>query len=349
MTKQKSSYKDFYNDYNKGLSRSVLFFYGEENFLMKWACDTVISKEVTDEERAFGLVELPGDECTIDQIIQTAMTSTMFGNKRIVLIKDFKPLYSAPDRNAQKFIEDKLLAFAENRSEDYIVIFTLDSMHQANMTALAKKFAAIKQSGYEFPRLERGELRAFIRKRINDAGKYIDDRTLDELIEISGYYLKESRYTLSEFENDLIKLTNAAEDKIGSDLAWDVMVGEGEKYVFTLIDSIMGRDVKKAMTIVQNILSDDEYASMRIISLLTSQFEMMFDSKKFEQRRMSLKDMARELGVNEYRFQRAFNTARSFSEEYLRKALLELYEIDKKIKMGDIDKDVALETFVLSR
>ncbi|MBR0373716.1 MAG: DNA polymerase III subunit delta [Mogibacterium sp.] len=347
MAKQEKSYKDFYTDFNRGISGSVLFFYGDEDYLMRWAADLVIDSCTDESTRPFCLTELDGAECTLEQIIATARTISMFGGKRVILVWDFKPLYAAPDRAAQKFIEDKLLDLAAVRSDDYVILFTLEHVYKARMTALAKKLSAVRQTGYEFPRLSRGELRQFIRKRVREGGRLINDRALEYMIDLSGYYLRDSEYTLTELNKDTAKLIHASDDEITRDLIEDVMIGEGEKYAFALIDAVMEADRPRAMTIVQNILASDDNAAMRILSLLAGQYEMMYDALQLDRQRMSVREMAAALGVNEYRFNRAYGAARRMDLPKIKELLMELYDIDKRIKTGDMDKDVALELFVL--
>ena len=347
MAKKVTSYKDFYRDFNNGITGSVLFFYGEENFLIRWAVDLIINSTLSEDGKSFCLAELDGAENNLETITATAMTVSMFGGKRVVVVRDFKPLYSAPDRATQKYVEDKLLDLAGKRSDSYVIIFTLDRAFKPKMTSLAKKLAAVRETGYEFPRLERNELRSFVRKRVNAGGRYVNDRVLDYILDLSGYFLRESNYTLDEMDKDVSKLVNASDDEITRELAEEVMIGESEKYAFALVDAVMAGDKSKALTIVENILADDDYASMRIISLLTGQFEMMYDAMELDRKRMSVREMAKVLGVNEYRLNRAYGSARRMPQGRIKEILIDLYNIDKAIKTGDLDKNIALELFVL--
>ena len=63
---------------------------------------------------------------------------------------------------------------------------------------------------------------------------------------------------------------------------------------------------------------------------------------------MTISMMAKKTGVNEFRFKKAYQAASAYSLSRIRKLLTDLYNIDRDIKRGDIDKDTALELFVLS-
>ena len=54
------------------------------------------------------------------------------------------------------------------------------------------------------------------------------------------------------------------------------------------------------------------------------------------------------LGINEFRFKRAYRAAGRYSRSRIRKILTDLYNADRDIKRGDMDKDIALELAAVS-
>ena len=51
---------------------------------------------------------------------------------------------------------------------------------------------------------------------------------------------------------------------------------------------------------------------------------------------------------NNYGFKKAFVAAQRYSRQRLRKILIDIYNADRDIKRGDIDKDTALELIAVS-
>ena len=109
----------------------------------------------------------------------------------------------------------------------------------------------------------------------------------------------------------------------------------------------MAGDRGKALEIAEAIIKEEDGA-MAVLALLTKQFEIMYDALELSQHGMSIGQMAKATGVNEFRFKRAWQAAGAYSLNRIRKLLTELYNIDRDIKRGDIDKDTALELFVMS-
>ena len=165
---------------------------------------------------------------------------------------------------------------------------------------------------------------------------------------MSGYFLKESNYRLVDLNRDLFKITNACEgDQINHQLIENILVGQEDKYVFNLIDSIMAGDKIRAMNLAETIILEDDGA-MQVLALLAKQLEIMYDALELSKEGYSIREMAQKTGVNEFRFKKAYSAARSFRKDKLSKLLIDIYNINRDIKSGNIDKDIAFELLVCS-
>ena len=125
------------------------------------------------------------------------------------------------------------------------------------------------------------------------------------------------------------------------------MAGDADKYVFHLTDALTSGNRKLAITLTENILYENPKASFQVIGLLISQFEMMYDAHLAIERGMELKEMAKETGVNEFRFKKAYGAAKKFRKNRIRDLLIQLYNADRDIKRGNLSDRAALEAFIL--
>lgn len=343
------SYKKFVSDIKADNLGSLIFLYGSENLLIRWCMNEIISKYAGDEEdRVNNLLDVAGESANIDELIGRAKTPSMFPGKRIIVIRNLPMVFKKTADGILNQEGQRLLDFANVSDLDAHIVIMLDSEHYDSITAYGKKLIKAADS-YDCERLTLPELRGFINKRIKAAGKYIGAKQLEHLIDLTGYMNKESEYTLDELENDLGKLVNATDDTdISNELIEEIMVKEVDLFVFNFIDALVSKNQRVAMEMILNILDKEDSNAMQLTALLTSQFEMMYDARQLEKRGDSIKEMAKKLGVNEYRFKKAFKAATRFSEDQLTVTLTNLYEIDRLIKSGDMDKDLALQTFVLS-
>ena len=337
------AYKNFINDFNKELTGDILFFYGAEDFLMEWAVDQVVNKYVDEGARNLDVQIIDGDTCSAADIMGAARTFSMFSDKRVVIVQNFLPLHS---KNSD-VDGDRLIEFCENKESETILVFILEAKFSDSLNAYAKKLAK-STSSYEFARLEKAELQGFINKRVHAAGKMLGNREMTYLIDLSGYYNKESKYNLNDWDKDIEKLTNACQgDQIDNALIEELMVGEEDKYVFNLVEAIMSGNKKKAVELAETIIQEDD-GSMMVLSLLGKQFEIMYDSLELSREGMSIAEIAKKTGVNEYRLKRAYQSARAFNQDRIKEILIDIYNIDRDIKTGALDKDVAFELLMVS-
>ena len=337
------AYKDFVNDKKKGILKDVLLFYGAEDFLMNWAVESIVSEHIEDDCRDLDLVRLEGELVTAADIMAEARAYSMFSDRRVVVVRNYLPLYrKTADVNA-----DELLAFAASPQDSSIVIFVVESRFSQDLSSYGKKLA--KACGaYEFARLERADLKAFITKRVHNAGKMIARRELEHMIDVSGYYNKGSAYDLARLERDTDKIVKAcAADQIGVSLIEEILIGDSDRFVFNLVDALVEGDRGRALAIAEAIIREDD-GSMAVLALLTKQFEIMYDALELSDKGYSISQMAKKTGINEYRFKRAYNAAGRYSKTRIGRILIDIYNIDRDIKRGNIDKDVALELLAIS-
>ena len=343
------AYQDFLNDYKSGKTGSALAFYGAEDFLMSWALDKIIEDNVEEEYRNLDVRFIEGEEATAYEIMGEARAYSMFSPKRIIVVRDYLPMHSSQTDAGQDELTDFAAAMAKDKSKGEspsILIFVLSSMYAGNINAYGKSLLKACSS-YEFSRLDKRELNGFVIKRVRDAGKMIASRELSHLVDVTGYYNRESKYNLSQLEMDISKLIGACEDdSIDMALIDEVMMGDSDKFVFNLVDALTAGDRGKALELTENIIREGD-SVMGTLALLTKQFEIMYDSLELSDKGMSMAAMAKETGVNEYRFKKAYSAARGYGKKTIKSLLVSLYDIDKDIKNGNMEGDVALELFAI--
>jgi DNA polymerase-3 subunit delta len=310
---------------------------------MSWAVESMVNDYVDESARDIDLVHLEGDQVTAAEIMAQARAYSMFSERRAIVVRNYLPLY----RKASDPDADALLEFASEPQDSSVVMFVIESRFSPDLTSYGKKLA--KACGaYEFARLERADLKAFITKRVHKGGKMIARRELEHMIDVTGYYNKDSRYDLAQLEKDIDKIVRAcSSDSISAQLTEEILIGDSDRFVFGLVDALVSGDRGKALSIAEAIIRDED-GSMAVLALLTKQFEIMYDALELNEKGYSISQMAKKTGVNEFRFKRAFNAAGRYSKRRIGKILTELYNTDRDIKRGSIDKDAALELIAIS-
>ena len=81
--------------------------------------------------------------------------------------------------------------------------------------------------------------------------------------------------------------------------------------------------------------------------MLANQFRIMYQSKELLIKGYSEKDIASILKIHPYRVKLAIQNSRSYNSNTLLKYINDLADIDLNIKKGKLNKDLALELFIL--
>lgn len=226
-----------------------------------------------------------------------------------------------------------------------IVVFCSDEIDgRGKLVKAIKKYG----SAYEFDTLSEEELEAFAAKRFHAAGLKISRREMSFLIHETGYNNKESEYRLANFDNDIKKIIACCDGgSVTQEAIASTVIGDGDTFIFDLLDGISGNDKKRAFEILGNRLAKDQYEAMQITGSIVSQLELMLEVREINARTgMNSSGISRELSQNEFRVRKALGYANRYSVEKLRSMLENAYDVNKNIVNGLMEPRLALEMFI---
>ncbi|MBR0599516.1 DNA polymerase III subunit delta [Sinanaerobacter chloroacetimidivorans] len=327
---------------NDGL-KNLLLFYGKEEYLIQWAIDAIVNRYVNPACRELDFFKLDGPTVTVDQIIQNCETLAMMSRQRVVLIRDFKLLEGTKTKSIGEDDEKRLADYLKNLPDSCMLILTSE-----NTDKRKKLLKVIAETGsvYEFNELDERSLKSFIEKKFKEAGKTAKAPVIAEFIASSGYYDKETDYTLYNLDNDIKKAVAHTEGNeiLLKDIK-DTVSGNLDTNVFSMMDSLSKGRKEEAYQLLHNLLLSGEKEYM-LLSLICSNFELILSVKEMREEGCSLQDMKDYLGIHEFRIRKAMEFSERFSLKHLTRVLQKAYEVDKNIKTGFLDSSLALEMFI---
>jgi len=339
----KHSFKVFSENLKSGNIDKVILMHGVEQYLVKWAVDTLVKKYVNPATKSMDYVLLDDDHVTCSQIIEAAETFTMFSERRVVWVRNFKPLGSDSPRGYSKDDISALAEYLEHSNDTTILIFSTEELKASAILPTAlKKYGQV----YDFAQIDKAELTSFARKRFKAAGIEITPRAVATLIDATGYYNKESDYRLFNFANDIQKVIAHSDGySITEEDIIKTVSGDMDTFVFDMLDGISSNQKDKAFAILYNILhsGSDPFS---IIGAIVSQFELMLSVKQMRENGMDLPAIHKKLGGSEYRIKKMIPYVNKYSVEKLKKTLSSIYEVDRNIKTGLLEPQMALEMFI---
>ena len=263
--------------------------------------------------------------------IEDAETFSLFSNQKLVII-DNANMFTGSTAKDSELIEKYLNNI--NKNTILILIVHNDKLDtRKKITKLIKKVGKVLEFNDEL------DVTSLVRKLLKDYN--IDYKTIKLFIDRVG-----NNPLIIKNEINKIKIYKDQDKTITDEDILNLTVKTVEIDIFKLIDYIVKKDKEKAIELYYEMLKMNE-EPIKIIVILANQFRIMYQSKELFKKGYSEKDIAETLKIHPYRVKLALQNGRNYTAKTLLKYLNNLADIDIGIKTGKLNKDLALELFIL--
>lgn len=327
------------------ISRTLLLC-GTESYLVRFYLERLAGRYVNDAVKALDLVTLEGESLSLSAIIDNCETLSLMSERKVVIVPDFPP---ADGRSLRGFTDkdvDGLIEYLPQVPEGTLLIFT---SQEPEGYKIPKLRTAIGKHGtvYDFQTLDDGLLRGFIEKRLRASGKSYKPSIVNAIVSETGYGNKYIDYTLFNLNNDLNKLAAyTAGDEITAEDVRAVISTNPENNIFSLLDFI-GQNRKGDALIMVNNLFNSKVNPFMIQAMIISQLELMLMAKELSDNGHSLKEITKLTGnKSEFKVKKAAGLSQKYSYNQIKHILIGAYEIDRNIKTGNMEAELAIEYFI---
>ena len=116
---------------------------------------------------------------------------------------------------------------------------------------------------------------------------------------------------------------------------------------FKFIDHIINKEKSLALNEYFNLLNQKE-EPIKILIVIASKIRLMYQVKVLSEKGYTVNDIANQLEVKSYPVQLAGISAKKYSKEKLLNTLIDIGELDEKIKTGRVVPANALELFIIN-
>ena len=348
--KTEHAFKTFAGDLKNGLDSPVIYMYGAEEYLIDWAANTIAGKYVSKSFSAADFEKPDPESISMEDIISSCETVSMFSERRVVWVRDYQPLWQ---ENVKGFGDVQLRVLEDYLNEPNpgaVLIFSSsrvknDPKDKKEKKTKLNKLLLANARCYDFCPLDRPALRAFIEKRVRSKGLLIDRNITDYIVDVTGYYNKDSDYRLMNLDSDLNKMVSLAADKVRREDVDRAILGDMETYIFDFLDHLSLNHKEDAFVLLHNIIaSGSEFFS--VLGIIISHFELLTEVGELRDLGMDISGIVREMGIHEFRVKKAIKSAERFGTVRLKSILSQLYSIDTDVKRGDVDGITALELLI---
>lgn len=267
----------------------------------------------------------------LTDIIEDANTLSLFDDKKLIVINNnalFVGKKSVDTIALEKYII--------NSNPNTILIFVVN---EEKLDTRRKLYKNIKEKGevFEFNKLP--NINTYVKNLFS--GYTITNDSINLLIKRVGNDLNRLKQEIEK-----IKIYKINDKLITDSDIIDCTVEKIDINIFNFIDNIIRKNKSETIKTYKELLKIGE-EPIKIIVLLANQFRLMYQSKLLTSKGYSEDDIASLLHVKRYPVHLAIQKSYHYNKEVLIDNLEQLADLDIKIKSGEIDKNLALELFLL--
>ena len=306
----------------------IYLLYGTEDYLIKKELDKIKKEYDINDISIYDL-----EETNLKEIIENANTMSLFSNKRLIILENSSIFTGASKkRDDIKCLEEYL----NNPNENSTLIFIVNS---DKLDSRKKILKLVVEKGKVIEFNDNFDIMKIVKEMFDNYEisssdvRLLIDRVGSNLFLLSNEINKIKTYKDNDYivtREDIINITTKTVDID----------------IFHLIDNIIKNNKKEALESYYEMLKLKE-EPIKIIVMLSNQFRLMYQVKQLSKKRYNVFDMMKILEQKKYTIEKAYEKARQFGEDIILKKLYELANLDINIKSGKINKDIALELFIL--
>ena len=271
---------------------------------------------------------------SIEEILEECNYNSLFDEKKAIVVYNaniFGSKYEYKDE------QEKLEKYINNPNDKTTIIFIADSV-----STKKKSVKIIKEKGNFF------ELSMPLDKTLEDeVKKYLSKLNYKIERDALNLIIHNLNNNYDYILNELDKVMIIKKDYV-------ITKEDIEKYtltieldnIFEFVDSIIKKDDKKIFKYLEKfIVSKNEPAIL--FSNVATQYRLIYVSKNLSKQGYSEKDIAELLEVHPYRIKLALQNSYNYTNKELEEKLIYIGELDQKIKLGIMDKYIALKLFLV--
>lgn len=311
-----------------GKLRPLYLFYGPEAYIKDKYKNKIADMVPDGGFPEFNRLKFEGRDAELSEYGDVLESFPMMAERRLILIKDSGIFKKAGD--AEKgFWSERF----KNASSDTVIIFDENEIDKRGVL-----YKEIKKRGsaVSFDYQNADDLTAWVNRQALKAKKKISKDT-------ARYFVNIIEPGFSTLINEFDKLLNYCGEEITKTDVDRVASRSMQIIAFDLTNAIMEHDAAKAMRVVSGLRTSKESA-FGILYLIYSSAEKLLKAKSAKTRNKF--EAAQKLGVSPYVADMYLKSARSFSEDALKRMVIRVPEIDFEIKSGDIEQWTAVEQYI---
>jgi DNA polymerase-3 subunit delta len=334
------SYKVLKDLIEKGKLPSCILLYGAEDYYIDNAVRLIKETYVEDDYENMNYLECEKIENSFNDFYEFVTTFPFMSDKKVCVVKEASFLTATGSLNKKE--EEKLEPLIDDL-DSCITIFLIKDGKPDSRKKLVKKLKD-KNAIFEFNRLKEDELLRYIVSKFKKHNLDIKPQDAEYIANNSGYLEYESTISLYHVNNEIDKI--AAYKVNSKNVSFEdidlLLIKSVESNIFKLVDYICENNKEKAFEILDDMLLNNTPEQF-IIHMISRQYRLLYEYVILQKKGYTLNDIMNKMKVKSFVANKLSKQARALTKEKIQYYLEKILEIDKKIKIGELDIRIGLE------
>lgn len=334
------SYKAILKLIEKDKVPSCILLYGSENYLIDSSVEYVKQKYLDNGYVDMNYMEFDKID-DFEEFNQFIMTFPFISQKKICVVKNSDFFTSSGSLNKK---DEEVLVNIIGEQLDYcITIFIIKEGKPDSRKKIVKNLKDQK-CVFEIKKLNEDELVKYIIDAFKKHNLEISFADAGYMANNSGYLEYESIISLYDINNDIDKISAYCCDtkKVTRDSVDKLMVKSVESNIFKLVDYICEGSRDKAYGMLEEMLVNNTPEQF-IIHMIIRQYRMLYQYILLNNKGYSMDAIMTKMKIKKFIAVKLSKLSKNLSIDILDSYMDKLLTIDKKIKVGQIDKRIGLE------
>lgn len=302
--------------------------FGEEPYLINEEKNRIIKDVNPFSISAFDMRETP-----LEVALEEARTIDLFGGNRTILLQNCTFLTGETSGKLVHNV-DLLLDYLAAPNPTTIMVFIVNSQKLDKRKKVVK---ALQKAATTYEAKPLRNVHSFIQKQVKAHGKSITTEACDFIQQRLGMNL-----FLLHNEIEKLCLAYPQEVTIDATMLENILSRTLEDDVFKLIERIIQKQ-SSSLELLDDLFRLGQ-EPIKILLLIANQFRILHQVKALQNRGEKPSAVIK---IHPYRLQIAEEQAEIYSLEEIQQKLESIAKLDVQMKRGEVDKHIALETFIL--
>lgn len=325
-------------DIKSGNFSQIYLFYGDEDYLKKqyrdklkhalMGADGASSMAGMGSDMNFNAFE--GKDINPREVIDLAETLPFFADRRVILIEN------------SGFFKNKCDELAEYLTQAAPTTFFLFVENDVDEKK-SKLYNVVKKEGrtVKFSTVSEEVLIRWILTRLKKEGKKITEPVMQLFLDKTGT-------DMGTIDRELEKLISYTygRDVIEAEDVETITTEQMTNKVYEMINAVAAHNQKKALDLYYDLLAL-KVEPTHILSKIVHQFHILLLIRSMMGKGFDNDTMAKNAGINPRAVRYNVSQARGFTMARLRRAVTEGVELEEAVKTGHMDKQIAVELFLV--